>query len=85
MKPPSLLSPSNHSKMGLRDVIVPSKLMGKFMSLAQQNTDLNVETCGILAGTLVSFVVIIVLASIIASCFGEMVHDKKVYLSQCLK
>lgn len=51
-KPPSLLSPSNHSKIGLRDVVVPSRLMGKFMNLAQQNTNQNIETCGILAGTL---------------------------------
>jgi STAM-binding protein len=41
----------------LRDVVVPSRLMGKFMNLAQQNTNQNIETCGILAGTLVSFIV----------------------------
>ncbi|KDR24328.1 STAM-binding protein [Zootermopsis nevadensis] len=51
-KPASLLSPSIHSKVGLRDVIVPSRLMGKFMNLAQRNTSQNIETCGILAGTL---------------------------------
>jgi hypothetical protein len=28
--------------------------MGKFMNLAQRNTNQNIETCGILAGTIVS-------------------------------
>lgn len=56
-KPASLLSPSIHSKVGLRDVIVPSRLMGKFMNLAQRNTNQNIETCGILAGTLVSVII----------------------------
>ncbi|XP_069680632.1 STAM-binding protein [Periplaneta americana] len=51
-KPASLLSPSIHSKVGLRDVVIPSRLMGKFMNLAQRNTNQNIETCGILAGTL---------------------------------
>ncbi|KAJ9586655.1 hypothetical protein L9F63_019757, partial [Diploptera punctata] len=51
-KPASLLSPSIHSRVGLRNVIVPSKLMGKFMNLAHRNTLQNIETCGILAGTL---------------------------------
>ncbi|PSN39468.1 STAM-binding protein [Blattella germanica] len=51
-KPASLLSPSIHSKVGLRNVVVPSRLMGKFMNLAQRNTLQNIETCGILAGTL---------------------------------
>jgi STAM-binding protein len=51
-KPPSLLSPSIHSRIGLRNVIVPSRLMGKFMNLAQRNTNQNIETCGILAGTI---------------------------------
>mgnify|MGYP000418573304 CR=1 FL=1 len=53
-KPASLLSPSIHPKVGLRDVVVPSRLMGKFMHLAHRNTLENIETCGILAGTLVS-------------------------------
>ncbi|XP_067011147.1 STAM-binding protein-like A [Anabrus simplex] len=51
-KPSSLLSPSMHSKVGLRNVLVPSRLMSKFMTLAQRNTELNIETCGILAGKL---------------------------------
>ena len=53
-KPASLLSPSIHSKVGLRNVVVPSILMEKFMHLANRNTLQNTETCGILAGTLVS-------------------------------
>jgi len=51
-KPASLLSPSIHSRIGLRNVVVPSRLMGKFMNLAQRNTNQNIETCGILAGTI---------------------------------
>ena len=37
---------------GLRTVRVPTMLMAKFLSLAEPNTASNVETCGILAGTL---------------------------------
>lgn len=37
---------------GLRIVIVPSKVMVAFQNLAQNNTNKNVETCGILAGKL---------------------------------
>jgi hypothetical protein len=51
-KPASILSPSVHSRNGLRDVVVPSTLMGKFMNLAQQNTYQNTETFGILARTI---------------------------------
>ncbi|XP_059468556.1 STAM-binding protein [Neocloeon triangulifer] len=51
-KPLSLLSPSLHNQLGLRKVIIPSKLLSQFMSLAQKNTDQNIETCGILAGSL---------------------------------
>ncbi|KAF8770488.1 STAM-binding protein-like A like protein [Argiope bruennichi] len=51
-KPRSLLSPGPDSAYvhGLRIVIVPSKGIDTFLSLAKQNTDRNVETCGILAG-----------------------------------
>lgn len=38
---------------GLRQVIVPSDLMRKFMVLAEHNTLRNIETCGILAGKMV--------------------------------
>ncbi|XP_071439876.1 STAM-binding protein-like isoform X2 [Hetaerina americana] len=59
-KPPSLLlSPSSmmiHSagrpSPRLRMVVIPSRLMRTFLALAQQNTQCNVETCGILAGKL---------------------------------
>ncbi|KAF6208173.1 hypothetical protein GE061_016624, partial [Apolygus lucorum] len=52
-KPANLLSPTvnlPHSK--LRTVVVPGNLIKQFTSLAQRNTDRNVETCGILAGQL---------------------------------
>ncbi|GBM81438.1 STAM-binding protein-like A [Araneus ventricosus] len=51
-KPRSLLSPGPDSAYvhGLRIVIVPSKGIDTFLNLAKQNTDRNVETCGILAG-----------------------------------
>lgn len=39
---------------GLRDVVVPNNLIGKFMTLAEENTARNVETCGILCGKLVN-------------------------------
>lgn len=43
--------PSN--SYGLRDVVVPRNLIGKFMSLAEKNTANNIETCGVLCGKLV--------------------------------
>ncbi|CAO3585088.1 unnamed protein product [Absidia cylindrospora] len=36
----------------LRRLIVPKSLQEKFLNIAQQNTNRNIETCGILAGTL---------------------------------
>ncbi|XP_046392803.1 STAM-binding protein-like A [Ischnura elegans] len=58
-KPSSLLlSPSSLMIHGagrpsrLRMVVIPSRLMRTFLALAQQNTQCNVETCGILAGKL---------------------------------
>lgn len=50
-KPTSLLSTKSG---GLRGVVVPEELMSKFMALAESNTLRNVETCGVLAGRLVS-------------------------------
>merc|ERR1719219_983400 len=37
---------------GLRQIIVPNMLMGKFLSIAQPNTSSNIETCGFLTGKL---------------------------------
>uniref|UniRef100_A0A1B6DP92 MPN domain-containing protein n=1 Tax=Clastoptera arizonana TaxID=38151 RepID=A0A1B6DP92_9HEMI len=51
-KPSSLLSPSVHSRSGLRNVVIPKSLEAHFFSLSQKNTIKNVETCGILAGKL---------------------------------
>ena len=51
MKPNSILStPNKMLASGLRRVVVPSILMPTFLSVAQTNTTVNVETCGILAG-----------------------------------
>ena len=36
----------------MREVVIPSMLMSRFLELAQSNTNRNVETCGILAGSL---------------------------------
>lgn len=49
---PLLLSPSNYNRFALRDIVVPAKLMSKFLILAIRNTENNKETCGILAGVL---------------------------------
>ena len=78
-KPASLLSPSIHSRIGLRNVVVPSRLMGKFMNLAQRNTNQNIETCGILAGTIVSILLTTLgrytsVASVGTFCFSAMAH-----------
>ena len=78
-KPASLLSPSIHSRIGLRTVVVPSRLMGKFMNLAQRNTNQNIETCGILAGTIVSILLTTVgrytsVASGGTFCFSAVAH-----------
>lgn len=53
-KPNSLLSPTSSMRLGLRTVVVPHILHAKFILLAQKSTERNVETCGILAGRLVS-------------------------------
>ncbi|XP_026688365.1 STAM-binding protein-like A [Diaphorina citri] len=37
----------------LRPVVIPAALLSSFLVLAQRNTDMNVETCGILAGRLI--------------------------------
>lgn len=49
-KPSSILSST--LKAGLRTVRIPSKVMTTFLLLAQRNTMSNIETCGILAGSL---------------------------------
>lgn len=55
-KPVSLLSATVGGRSGgLREVVVPVELMPKFMALAQANTLRNIETCGVLAGKLVSY------------------------------
>lgn len=66
-KPSSLLSPSIHSRLGLRTVVIPKKLESHFFTLSQRNTDKNIETCGILAGKLVSIDKIL-LSSFLMSC-----------------
>lgn len=43
---------SGGNKGGLRDLMVPSDLMRKFLTIAEHNTLKHVETCGILAGKL---------------------------------
>ena len=51
IKPSSILSASSKLQTpGLRRLVVPSILMPTFLSVAQTNTTVNVETCGILAG-----------------------------------
>ena len=50
-KPNSIMSASNEFvSSGLRRLMVPSILMPTFLSVAELNTKVNVETCGILAG-----------------------------------
>lgn len=49
-KPASLLSLSVQSQYGLRNVVVPSQLVERFLVLAHSTTLQNIETCGILAG-----------------------------------
>lgn len=44
--------PLSAMKRSLRTVVVPSRLMSKFLALSSGNTSKNIETCGILAGVL---------------------------------
>lgn len=37
----------------LRTVVLPADLMGYFTSIAYENTERGIETCGLLMGTLV--------------------------------
>jgi len=50
-KKPSLLS-SNDKCESLRKVVIPQTLVERFVSIAQLNTERNVETCAVLAGRL---------------------------------
>ncbi len=50
-KPSRVLSPMGSDS--LRQVIIPTDLVTKFLSLASRNTAQNIETCGILAGKIV--------------------------------
>lgn len=55
LKPRSELSAS-----GLKKVVVPASLLNEFIILAHSNTDNNIETCGILAGNLVFYLLLVV-------------------------
>ena len=48
-----LLCVDHTSYGGLRQVVIPTELISKFLNLASTNTRKNLETCGILAGRLV--------------------------------
>ncbi|XP_052782814.1 STAM-binding protein-like [Mya arenaria] len=41
---------SGTNKYGLKNVVIPRDIVVKFMSIAEQNTRRNIETCGILSG-----------------------------------
>ncbi|EEB13115.1 predicted protein [Pediculus humanus corporis] len=49
---PTLLRPLSQINVALRHMMVPAKLMSKFLILSMMNTEQNKETCGILAGRL---------------------------------
>ncbi|XP_057324677.1 STAM-binding protein-like [Microplitis mediator] len=49
---PDDLDKLSEDKKGLRDIIVPTKIIREFLTLAYVNTVSNKETCGILAGKL---------------------------------
>lgn len=51
-KPNSLCGVGKNLKGGLRNVIVPLRMMGEFLKLAESNTVQGIETCGVLAGKL---------------------------------
>ena len=48
------LKPVDKKKSNLRNIIIPHDLCKQFLDVADSNTKKNVETCGILAGKLVS-------------------------------
>jgi hypothetical protein len=53
-KPPKVdrtLKPKNNS---MRQIVVPKDLPNAFLQKAEENTRKNIETCGILAGSLVN-------------------------------
>lgn len=61
-KPPSInhltsIGSSSDNAYGLRTVMVPKQLMDKFLKIAESNTLANIETCGILAGKIVSRII----------------------------
>ena len=52
-KPFSFMHDFDESHDGLRTLVVPETLMPSFLSVAEPNTTVNIETCGILAGRMV--------------------------------
>lgn len=50
--------PIDTSANGLRKIHVPGELVSHFLRLASDNTRKNLETCGILAGRLVSSTIV---------------------------
>lgn len=49
---------SGTNRYGLKDVVIPRDIVAKFMSVAENNTKKNIETCGILAGKMVSLFIL---------------------------
>lgn len=52
------------NRYGLRDVVVPHAISERFLSLARDNTMRNIETCGILCGSVVSSTCALVMLSL---------------------
>lgn len=52
--PPPPTSTPSFPTQGLRPMIVPNKLVPEFLRIASPNSMANIETCGILLGTMVS-------------------------------
>ena len=66
----SLPLPHTGGLDGTRPVIVPADTVSRFQSLASTNTRKNIETCGILAGKLVSKYTLLLYYSCTAGNFG---------------
>ena len=53
---PTQANGSRKNNYNLRTVYIPCDLISKFLDLSESNTKRNIETCGILAGKLVTLI-----------------------------
>ena len=65
----------------MKTVYIPAELIDKFLILAQSNTSQSVETCGILCGKLVNYLLCVSLCCIRLQCYKMFVTFVLMFLT----